>query len=230
MRRLLGRTELIPFYSTSALLLVLAGFLAAAPSDDPSDTSNKKDAKPAKKTGKDKVRTDFLRGKLVKIDPKERTFTVRVTTKIPQDNAGAAQNIANLQRQLVGNRDPNSIRSIQVEIMKNQQNLVTFKDDVKRIDCVAVDDMKVRTLLLPVEYDDKGKPKKLTEKEKRALKGSDLKAPGYEADFESLKPEQTVEVHLEKAAHKSKSKDKDAADVKEPKKAIMIVIVSEPVK
>src|SRR6202011_1394644 len=111
-----------------------------------------------------------------------RIFTVRVTTKIPQDNAGAAQNIANLQRQLVGNRDPNSIRSIQVEIMKNQQNLVTFKVDVKRIDCFASDDMKVRTLLLPVEYDDKGKPKKLTEKEKRALKGSDLRAPGYEAD------------------------------------------------
>jgi hypothetical protein len=215
--------------STGALLLVLAGVLAAASNDDQSDTS-KKDTKPAKKASKDKVRTDFLRGKLVKIDPKERTFTVRVTTKIPQDNAGAAQNIANLRQQLVGNRDPNSIRSIQVEIMKNQQNLVTFKDDVKRIECVASDDIKVRTLLLPVEYDDKGKPKKLTEKEKRALKGSDLKSPGYEADFESLKPEQTVEVHLEKQVHKSKSKDKDAADVKEPKKAIMIVIVSEPVK
>jgi hypothetical protein len=229
MRRLVRRTELIPFYSASALLFVLAAFLAAAPIDDQSDPS-KKDTKPAKKTSKEKVRTDLLKGKLVKIDPKERTFTVRVTTKIPQDNAGAAQNIANLQRQLIGNRDPNSINSIRLEIMKNQQNLVTFKDDVKRIDCVASDDMKVRTLLLPVEYDDKGKPKKLTEKEKRALKGSDLKAPGYEADFESLKPEQTVEVHLEKAAHKSKSKDKDAADPKEPKKAIMIVIVSEPVK
>ncbi|HEV3083350.1 MAG TPA: hypothetical protein VGY66_26430 [Gemmataceae bacterium] len=229
MRRLVRRTELIPFYSTCALLIVLAALLAAAPIDDQSDTS-KKDAKPAKKASKEKVRTDLLKGKLVKIDAKERTFTVRVTIKIPQDNAGAAQNIANLQRQLIGNRDPNSINSIRLEIMKNQQNLVTFKDDVKRIDCVANDDMKVRTLLLPVEYDDKGKPKRLTEKEKRALKGSDLKAPGYEADFESLKPEQTVEVHLEKAAHKSKSKDKDAADVKEPKKAIMIVIVSEPVK
>ena len=46
---------------------------------------------------------------------------------------------------------------------------------------------------------------------------------------ESLKPEQTVEVYLEKSrdAHKSK---KDAADSKEPRKAIMVVIVSEPVK
>src|SRR6267378_4946141 len=113
MRRLVRRTELIPFYSISALLFVVVGFLVAAPVDDQSDTSNKKDTKPAKKTSKEKVRTDFLRGKLVKIDPKERTFTVRVTIKIPQDNAGTAQNIVNLQRQLVGNRDPNSIRSIQ---------------------------------------------------------------------------------------------------------------------
>src|SRR5260370_22578779 len=102
--------------STGALLFVVVGFLAAAPVDDQSDTSNKKDAKPAKKTSKEKVRADLLRGKLVKIDPKERTFTVRVTTKIPQYNAGAAQNIANLQRQLLRNPAPNSIRSTQVEV------------------------------------------------------------------------------------------------------------------
>src|SRR5947209_20391885 len=134
-------------FSCIALMLLLAGFLAASPADDQSDLSNKKDAtaKPAIKPPKRKLRADVLEGKLIRIDSKERTLTVQVTTKIPHENVGTSQNIANLQRQLATTRDINSIRNIRAEIMKNQQNLVTYKDDVKKVQVVPADDMKVRT-------------------------------------------------------------------------------------
>jgi len=217
------------------MMLLMALLLPASPADDTTDSPAKKDpaSKPSKKTVKGKTRTDLLAGKLIRIEPTQSYLTLQVTNKIPQDNAGAAQNIANLQRQLIGNRDINSIRNIKIEIMKNQENLVTFKDNVKNIELSLDDDLKVRTLLLPVEYDDKGRPRKLTEKEKKALKGPDPKTPGYESDFDSLKPNQMLEVYLArpKGGQRAKAKEKDApADSKDRQKAIMIVIVSEPVK
>ena len=155
---------------------------------------------------------------------------MQVTTKVPQENAGAAQNLANLRQQLLGAKDANSIRNIQVEMMKNQQQLVTYKDVTKNIEIQADDNMRVRTLLLPVEYDEKGRPRKLTEKEKKALKGPDATQPGYLADFDSLKPGQEVKVFLAKSKDAHKAKGKDAADSKEKPKATTILIVSEPAK
>jgi hypothetical protein len=221
--------RLIASVSLMLMLLILSSFAFA---DDQTGSSDKKESrpKPAQKPAKEKVRTDFLRGKILKIETTERYLTLQVTTKIPQENASAAMNAANLRRQLIGNRDPNSIRSIQLELMKNEQNLVTYKDEVKKVEIALGDDPKVRTMLLPVEYDDKGKPRRLTEKEKKALKGSDLKAPGYEAEMDSLQPNQLVEVYIIKPKTTARSKNKDAPDEKERQKARMIVIISESPK
>ena len=112
----------------------------------------------------------------------------------------------------------------------NQQQLVTYKDVTRNIEIQADDNMRVRTLLLPVEYDEKGRPRKLTEKEKKALKGPDATQPGYLADFDSLKPGQEVKVFLAKSKDAHKAKGKDAADSKEKPKATTILIVSEPAK
>ena len=224
---------MLRFTSSILLVLMLAGLCSFGFADDKTGASDKKDppAKPAKKTSKEKVRSDLLRGKILKIEPTQRYLTLEVTTKIPQENTGATQNMANLRRQLIGNRDPNSIRNIQVELMKNEQNLVTYKDEVKKLEiALDDDDLKVRTMLLPVEYDDKGKPRRLTEKEKKALKGSDPKAPGYEADFDSLQPNQVVDVYIVKPKGGGKSKTREVADEKERHKARMVVILSESAK
>jgi hypothetical protein len=102
------------------------------------------------------------------------------------------------------------------------------------------DDMKVRLLQPPADFDLKGRPKKYTTKELKDMKGSDPKLPGYAADFDSLKPDQVVKVYLaaKKDAHKStarprvKAKGKDPEDAPAPEKPeiTMIVILGEPKK
>ena len=102
------------------------------------------------------------------------------------------------------------------------------------------DDMKVRLLQPPADFDVKGRPKRYTAKELKDMKGSDPKLPGYAADFDSLKPDQVVKVYLaaKKDAHKStahprvKAKGKDAEDAPAPEKPeiTMIVILGEPKK
>jgi hypothetical protein len=222
-------------------LLLTLGFLSlAAAADDTKDkdsSSNKttksadKDSKTGYSEKKAKAGEPFT-AKLLQVEGAQRYFNVEVSWKTPKENAGAAQNIANLQRQLVGNRDPNSIRSIYTQITQNQQNLVTYKDEKKKLELSAVDEIVVRTMLPPVEYDDKGKVKKLTPKEIKALKGPDPSLPGFPADFDSLKPNKKVKIYLlkSKESSRTKSADKDETKAKEKPKVKMIVIVSEPVK
>jgi hypothetical protein len=176
-------------------------------------------------------------GKLIKVDANERIFTVQIKNWIPKENQGAIQNIANLQIQLRNARlrgDANGIVNAQVELAKNQANAVTYSEGPPiNLEFLADDNLKVRTLVLPVEFDDKGKPRRLTEKEKKALKGPDPKAPGYLADFDSLKQGQIVDVYLPKtkrAATKTRpAKDQDESATRQERlKALMIVIRAEP--
>jgi hypothetical protein len=58
---------------------------------------------------------------------------------------------------------------------------------------IQVDEEVVVRRLTPLpQFDDKGKPKKPTTEELKALKGPDPKLPGYAAEFSDLKPGQTV--------------------------------------
>jgi hypothetical protein len=169
-----------------------------------------------------------------------------VAVTVPKQDPQTAQHLANLQRQLIDaqrHRNPldrvTQSNRIQLEIEKATANL--YKD--QKIELDAPEEMKVRTMLLPVEFDDKGKPRRLTEKEKRELKGPDSSLPGYTADFDSLKPDETVEVYLAKPLSKSKTtanrraqdvaeeKDKDADNAESTRlKIAMIVIRAEAKK
>ncbi len=94
---------------------------------------------------------------------------------------------------------------------------------------------KVRTLVLPEQFDDKGKPKKYTAKQLAELKGKDTHLPGYESSLEKLESGQVVRLTLRPAppppVAKAKAKDKDAAEAaaKDQKKmqATLIVILKE---
>jgi hypothetical protein len=81
--------------------------------------------------------------------------------------------------------------------------------------------VKVRTMVLPEEFDDKGKPKKYTKEELATLKGKDTNLPGYESSLEKLETGQKLRVvYSPKKKPAAKPKDKDAdpdKDVVEPK-------------
>jgi len=93
------------------------------------------------------------------------------------------------------------------------------------VDLAVADDLKVRTLVLPPAYDDKGKVRKYTSKELAELKGPDKKLPGYTASEGDLKRDQVVTLHLVKKAGRPKTKD-EAEDYKP--KVGLILIVREP--
>src|SRR5437867_1041864 len=81
----------------------------------------------------------------------------------------------------------------------------------ENFDFQSVDDVKVRWKNLPPLFDDKGNPRKPSDKERAELKGPDKKLPGYQADFADLRKDMTVEVQFPKANAKPDKgkKDKD---------------------
>jgi hypothetical protein len=224
-------------------LMAVFGILLPAFADDASNTATKPDGIAQKLSNKlIKSGKPFI-GKLVKVDSDKHVLTVEVTYKAAKQDAQAAQHFYNLNRQLVEaqrHRNPlerlKQVSHIQQEIDKATANL--YKDQSLKLELDAPDNMKVRTMVLPVEFDDKGKPRKPTEKEKKELKGPDLTLPGYTGDWDSLKVDQTVEIRRVKPSSKSKDKDQDKDKAKKDDdktettrpKVAMIVIMAEAKK
>jgi hypothetical protein len=107
----------------------------------------------------------------------------------------------------------------------------------KDFELVATDDVKVRLLELPVEYDDTGHLKQFTAKERKELKGKEG-LPGYRGAWENLAPGQTARLYLlppKKKPEEKKAKvdveDKAVFDLlDETKKPLvrMILVLAEP--
>ena len=77
----------------------------------------------------------------------------------------------------------------------------------KQVKLSAVDGVQVRTRLLPIAFDDKGAPRKLTTEEVKELRGSDPKLPGYAADYADLKAGQAVLIYLGRIKPSTSPKD-----------------------
>ena len=91
----------------------------------------------------------------------------------------------------------------------------------------AADDLKVRVLYPPPTTDERGNPKKYTAKELKALKGPGNEW-GYTADFDSLKPGQTVRFYLKwpKPAAKQPPRKPNTTKETEPAEAVKPVIAT----
>src|SRR5581483_5843603 len=93
----------------------------------------------------------------------------------------------------------------------------------------AADNIKVRSLAPPVEYDDRGNLKKYTQKDLIALKGNS-KLPGYHAEFEILRPGQVVDIYLARpqpATKKKKLVDDEDPNMLQRPEVVLIVVVAE---
>jgi hypothetical protein len=106
-----------------------------------------------------------------------------------------------------------------------------FKAQVSKqtIDFQATEDVKVRTMILPEQFDDKGNIKKYTKEEKEALKGKDRTLPGYESSLENLQVGQKLRVVLapvkKKPAEKDKDKDADLDKDKDAEKKMQVKLI-----
>ncbi|MFL5241872.1 MAG: hypothetical protein ACJ8FY_07170 [Gemmataceae bacterium] len=199
------------------------------------------DAKPASKPAKDtKEATDkmitsgMVTGRLLNwgSDKKEKeTVTLEVSVDIA-DPAGL-QTQARLENQLAqvsANRSLNAADRIRQttdinrQMAQNQPHLV--KQEKFKMDFRLGDNFSVRRAELPTKTEG-GKVVKYTEKEKKELKGSNSKLPGYTANEEELKSGQLITAYLSKKKEaKGTSKDKSQA----PPVITMILIQKEPTK
>jgi hypothetical protein len=177
-------------------------------------------------------------GKLVTVNGTEKSFTLEVTQQTRQINAGAQRHALELQKALAdaqGIRNPadrlRRIQELNIEVDKNNRNLYTTHEEKHKFDLQTVDEVKVRQVQPPALFDDNGKRRKATAKELREMKGPG-NLTGYKAEFDDLKPNQTVDVYFAKKKDpartaKSKSKDGDADGSGDKPRVTMIVIQKE---
>jgi hypothetical protein len=135
-------------------------------------------------------------------------------------------------------------QATQYQVQAAQQNAIaarleanTYRSEThyQEVEIVAVDEVKVRRQSPEDVYDEKGKKRRLTAKELKEAKGDDPKAPGYQADFTSLKEDQVVTATLRKPKDPPKlkpggKKDADAGPLLEnlPHASMIMIVIEAP--
>lgn len=167
------------------------------------------------------------------VDPKKvldyNTWKAQRTSQLAQQQFNAStqkdvnqrvQQLANYQRDLA---------NFQIESAKRSTQIYTAKS----VEVRGHEDAKVRTLFLPVQFDDQGFPKKWTEKEKREFRG-DTQIPGYPSDFDQIKSGQVIDLYMFKKPappkgepKKKKGPDDDPLPMMTTPEFILVVIVTE---
>jgi hypothetical protein len=162
-----------------------------------------------------------------------------LTAQQKEKDKPAGENKENLARlpQLKGTlSNPGSDKGhltvrVPVPYLERSGRGVTAKETTKDVEIAQAEDIKVRTINPPPVYDEKGKPRRHTPKELKELKGEG-NLPGYTADLNALKANQTVIVYYSPPKKKASGKkgedlDKDALEDSKPR-ARMVVILAEP--
>jgi hypothetical protein len=164
----------------------------------------------------------------------EKRLVLEITTQYLEVNPGAeanlvreARDLVRKQQELLRTRNPVQRQREMAQLVRdaarmqvNQANLFRVKEMKKDVEVVAADDLKVRTLNPPVQYDEKGFPKKYTKDELKELKG-DSKLPGYTADFDAVQQGQVVVAYLAQ-----KKGDKEGGD----KPLVTVLVIASEVK
>jgi hypothetical protein len=201
------------------------------------DKDPKKDLDKDLTTSPKMVQAGQLTGKIVTIVESKRSLRLQVTVAIPQPNQGAVQSYYQAQQNLITarlKRDWNGVVQAQQQMAQHQLNMITMRKENKEIELSTTEDVKVRRMNPPEQFDEKGQPKKYTAKELKELKGKD-KDPGYPAEFSDLVQDQYVTVTLvrkkdaPRVVAKPKTKDADIDLLADNlPQASMILIVREP--
>jgi hypothetical protein len=159
----------------------------------------------------------------------------------PQDAKKAQADLNKAQGELNKAQGDYQTAVIQVMVQANAQQNVMMVAAIRKygigvptgykitkvkslVEFQASESVKVRTMVLPEEFDEKGKPKKYTKDELATLKGKDKNLPGYESSLDKLETGQKLRVVLAavrkkpvaKAKEADKDPDKDVED-KDPK-------------
>jgi hypothetical protein len=246
-RRGEGESAMLQRFLACGLLAALVVVLPLAAADD---KKGKKDDPKQAPVDSDKLSAGDYTGKLLTAPDPDGTFTLQVETKRTEPKnpnqlskkeaqlqtkiQQSQQKIANLQAQIIAARTAKEATHHQTQLQKELTHLQQLMaqsqlkpGDLKEVTDTQVYEMKltdgadVRYMNLPTVFDDEGKPKKYTDKEKQELRGKKTNLPGYEGKVDDLKPGQTVKVTQVRVYPKAAPKDdakKDDEKNDDPKK------------
>jgi hypothetical protein len=235
------------------MVLVTAGPQAHAQKKKKAD-----DDKPARAAlDSDKLRVTEFVGTLKTTPGSDRTFVLETETPqlVPSGNGrngGRGNNVLQQQNQLLQAqravamaRSPQqrmqAMQRLQQAVLRQQQSMARsggapagYRVNLTKqeIEFQASEKVKVRTMLLPEQFDEKGNLKKYSKKELAELKGSDAALPGYLSGLDKLEPGQKVRVVLGPAPRPAAAADKDKEADENPAaekrtQVKMLVIVGE---
>jgi hypothetical protein len=217
-------------YSIHAALLLAVFIRPAGAGDKGNKKKDKYQAAPADYDSL--VQAGQAVGKLSNLDGTDHTFTLQIQYQYLTATAKGKTNpevkkLVRQQAQVLKTTDPIKrlerldkliLQAQRMQLTgKGNRNLFKVTTGRKDFNLRTIDDVKIRTMQLPVEYDDQGKVKKYTAKELKELKGKDPNLPGYTAAWDQVADGQTVKVTLlpkkkKKDTQKDAAKDKDAKD------------------
>jgi len=100
-----------------------------------------------------------------------------------------------------GKANPQQAR---MNLMKAQANL--YKQKMEDVEFLLKDDVKIRQLLPPESFDEKGNKKRLSAKELAELKGPEKNLPGFPADRSDLNGNTLVQVTFSSKVQKQVAK------------------------
>ena len=211
------------------IVLLTGSFVEAQKKADPD--------KDVEKGGEKMVKVGSVTGKVMAVYEDKKKIRVQVAVQVP--NPGGMQAVYSAQRAMATASSPQAAYQAQIQLARAKQGLV--KTQNKDIEIQATDDVVVRRFKPKEDFDEKGKPKKYTKKEKQELRGPDKKLPGYMAEFGDISTDQYIQLtlvrkkgsHAVRAPRRVKGKDRDAAAEADlmadnTPMASFIFIVSEP--
>lgn len=214
----------------AVLACLMLGSVAAQPPRGKSEGKT-----PSEQDAKALAHLNRVAGTIVSTSPTDRSFKLRIEYQTVQPRPGA-RTPTNLRVHPVNPRASNALQQMirqqqelarlearQLQALANSYKVVNEHMD---FEMVLTPKGNVRYQKIPFEYDDKGFPRKYTTKELEQMKGNDPNLPGYAADFEKLKPGDSVRVTI---AHGSDASgdDKDAVKGDKRIKASLILIQEE---
>jgi hypothetical protein len=199
----------------------------------PKSTSQKtKDADKEPINTEKMMKAGSVVGKVLNAMESKKSIRLQLTIPYGKLNPGALQSLQQAQINLMRATSPQGVLQAQQQIARAQATLVEIRTTTKEVEWTAADDVKVRMANPPVQFDDRGQPKKYTQKELREMRGEDKLFP---AEFSDLKQDQIVQVTLvrkkgvppRRPVKKGKDVDPDLLADYLPQMA-KIVILAEP--
>jgi hypothetical protein len=207
------------FFGLTALLTLVL----LLPSSDAQDAKDKSSDKPDSTVDADTLQAGDYVGKLLATPNADGTFTLRTEKYEPKDpnNATLASNQLNgevqrarqLEQQFAANpteKTRTALTRQYARVRSEQARLyaITYKD----IEFHAANNMVVRFLSPPVQYDDKGEMKKLSLLDLQEMRGLDPNVPGFAAKASDLQPNQVVRATLRQAKPAPADKPKASSE------------------